>query len=235
MIALPKYPPSFVVAIDGPAASGKSTTAKIVAGKMGWLYMDTGAMYRAMAVKALHLGISLDDAPALAHMAKETRVMLKPAQNGLIVFLDGTDVTDAIRTPEVDRAVGPVCEVAGVRDVLVDLQRQMGRNSCLVAEGRDMGTVVFPEADLKYFMEASLEERALRRRKDFEKRGIRMELDEIKSEIEKRDIRDTGREHSPLVRAVDAVCIDTTRLNVNEQVQVILDDIHRKLEEKKDL
>lgn len=223
---------SFVVAIDGPAASGKSTTAKLVAKTMGWLYMDTGAMYRALAVKALQLDIPLNDGPALEKMARKTEVVLKPVENGLLVFLDGTDVTDAIRTPDVDRAVGPVCEVAGVREVLVELQRQMGRKSCVVAEGRDMGTVVFPDADLKYYIEASLEERAARRKKDFEKRGIQMELDEIKVEIEKRDKRDSGREHSPLVRAEDATVIDTTCLGVDEQVQLILHDIYRKADIK---
>jgi cytidylate kinase len=210
-----------VVAIDGPAASGKSTTARLLAQKLGWLFLDTGAMYRAVTVKVLKAKIPLDDAAAIGAMAQNTTVELVPASNGTKVFVDQKDVTGLIRTPEVDRAIGPVCEVPAVRDIMVRLQRRLAAGKNVVAEGRDMGTIVFPNADLKIFMTASVEERVVRRQRDMTRQGLSVALDELMDDITRRDRRDSTRENSPLVPARDAVTLDTSTLSVDEQVQFI--------------
>ena len=217
-----------IITIDGPAASGKSTTAKILARKLNWLYMDTGAMYRAVAVKVLNEHIYLDDMDSIAEMVEHTHVQLKQEGDGLLVYLDGVDVSSDIRSPEVDKVVGPICEVPKVREVLVALQRQLGSKGNVIAEGRDMGTVVFPEADFKFFMSASIEERAKRRQKDFRNRGIITSIESLKEEIERRDTRDSQREHSPLIKAQDAIIIDTTQMDIDDQVCFIMKKIQAK-------
>jgi len=217
------------VTIDGPAASGKSTTARRVAEELGWLYLDTGAMYRAMAVKALDSGIPLSDVAAIGKLADRTAVRLEMTSGGMRVLVDEQDVSARIRTPEVDRAVGPVCEVPRVREVMVALQRAAAAQGDLIAEGRDMGTVVFPGADLKFYMMASLEARAARRRRDMQKQGLEMTLEELAEEIRIRDERDSRRANSPLVPAPDAVAVDTTRMTVEEQNCFILERIREKL------
>lgn len=219
------------VVIDGPAASGKSTTARLTAGRLGWIYLDTGAMYRSVALKVLKEGIGLDDTAAIAAAAARTDILLQPSGDGLQVLLDGENVTDDIRTAEVDSAVGPVCEVPEVRELLVAYQRRIGLRGNLVAEGRDMGTVVFPDAFLKFFMKASVEERAARRKIELDARGIHRALEEIKSEIVRRDTRDSARDHSPLVRAPDALLIDTTDMTIDEQVSFIIERIQKKEQE----
>ncbi|MDM7924699.1 MAG: (d)CMP kinase [bacterium] len=222
----------FVVTLDGPAASGKSTTARLAAERLGWLYLDTGAMYRAVALKALRESIPLTDAGRIADAARSCRIDLIPEKNGLRVLLDGGDVTADIRTPEVDRAVGPVCEIAGVRDALVPLQRAFAERGNLITDGRDQGTVVFPDADLKFYFTATLEERAKRRKRDQEARGISVPVERIAEEIEARDLRDSRRQHSPLRPAGDAVTIDTTGLTLDAQVGLILEAVRRKQEER---
>jgi cytidylate kinase len=219
---------SMVVVIDGPAASGKSTTARKVAEKLGWFYLDTGAMYRAVTVKVLQNRIPLDDSKAIAETVEKMKIQLKPGRKGLKIEVDDKDVTSEIRTPEVDWAVGPVCEVAKVREILVRKQQEIGASGHVIAEGRDMGTVVFPNADLKFYMIASVDERAKRRKKDLEKQGIEISLKEIKSEIQRRDQRDSTRSNSPLMQAEDAVRIDTTKLKIDEQVDRIIDRIMKK-------
>lgn len=213
---------NIVVALDGPAASGKSTTARMLARKLGWLYLDTGAMYRAMTVKVLREKIPLDDPSAIGAMAEKTDVDLVPKSNGTQVFLDGQDVTEAIRTPEVDKAIGPVCEVPKVRQILVEHQRRLAEGRNVVAEGRDMGTVVFPDADYKFYVTASIGERASRRKKDLEKQGIDIPIDELKRDIERRDFRDSSRSNSPLAQTDDSVLLDTSGLSPEEQVRFIL-------------
>jgi cytidylate kinase len=217
--------PGLVVTIDGPAASGKSTTARLVANKLGWLFLDTGAMYRAITVKVLENGLKSGQTGAIARLAEETRVELLPDPGGCLVYMDGRDVTKRIRQPEIDRAVGPVCEIPRVRSVLVALQRELGKKGRVVAEGRDMGTVVFPDADLKFYMVASLEERARRRQQDNVRQGISRSLESVKEEIRQRDERDSRRSHSPLKPARDAVLIDTSRMSIEDQVGFILDRI----------
>jgi cytidylate kinase len=154
-----------VVTIDGPAGSGKSTTARRVAAELGYIYLDTGAMYRAMTAKALRKGIDLDDPGALARLARDTDIAVRPAPDGTRVILDGIDVTDEIRTPEVTKASSPVSAAAGVRERMVELQRQVGAGGGIVAEGRDIGSVVFKDAEVKIYLDASLACRALRRKK----------------------------------------------------------------------
>lgn len=217
-----------IVTLDGPAASGKSTTARLVAKKMGWLYLDTGAMYRAMAVKTVRNGIALDDPSAIAEIARGSEVRLEPTDEKTRVFIDGDEVTEAIRTPEIDKAVGPVCEVPLVREMMVDLQRKISEGANLVAEGRDMGTVVFPDAPLKFYMIASIEARAKRRLEDLKQKGIEIPLAQLMEDIRKRDERDSGRSHSPLKPADDAIELDTSDLSIDEQVQLIIDHIDEK-------
>lgn len=220
---------NFVVVIDGPAASGKSTTAKKVAQQLGWIYLDTGAMYRAMAVKTVQKGIALDDTQSISEIAESVQLNLEVEKDGNHVFVDGEDVTHLIRTPEIDKAVGPVCEVPKIREVMVAQQRKIAEGHCIVAEGRDMGTVVFPNADLKYYMEASIKARAERRLKDMKARSVDITLEELEADIERRDKRDSSRAHSPLKPADDAIHLDTTLLTIDEQSKLILVDIENKL------
>jgi cytidylate kinase len=219
----------FIITIDGPAGSGKSTTAKRVAGKLGWLYLDTGAMYRALTVKVLEEKIPLEDREKIGRLAQSTRIELVPDKDGIKVAVDGKDVTTEIRMPDVDRAVGPVCEIPEVREVMVSLQRKLGEKGRIVAEGRDMGTVVFPRADVKFFMVATLEERARRRYKEMRRRGITVSMAFVREAIEKRDRRDTGRLHSPLLKADDAVLINTSEMRISDQVKFVLECVYKKL------
>ena len=217
-----------IVTIDGPAASGKSTTARMVAKRLGWLYLDTGAMYRALTVKVLQEHIALDDKEKISELAAAVNIELTPSGNGVRVLLDGRDITSEIRHPDVDRAVGPVCEISQVREIMVTLQQKIARGR-IIAEGRDMGTVVFPDADLKFFIVASLEERAKRRQKDIAKQGIEISVENLMDQINERDHRDSTRENSPLVKAEDAILLNTTTLTVEKQINFVLEHIHQVL------
>jgi len=216
---------NFIVTIDGPAGSGKSTTAREVAIKMNWLLLDTGAMYRAMAIKMLKNNIALNDTFSIEKIADETEISIEQTKKGMKIFLDKEDVSNKIRTPEIDRAVGPVCEVPHVREVLVTLQRKIGNKGNIVAEGRDMGTVVFPHADLKIFLVASLKSRVERRLKDMEKMGLNITKEKLIKDIKKRDQRDSGRIHSPLKKAKDSMELDTTNLSIEQQVDFVIKKI----------
>lgn len=221
-----------IIAIDGPAASGKSTTAKLVANHFGYLYVDTGAMYRALTLKALRDRIDPGDTESLSRLADHTRVDLRNSNQGLRVFLDGVDVTEDIRSPAVTRNVSAVSEVPHVREVMVRLQRELGRDGGVVLEGRDIGTVVFPEAKVKIFMEATVEERAKRRCRELKRSGIEASPEELGQEIRERDLWDSSRNHSPLRKAEDALVLDTTNLSIDEQVQIVIakaDQAHRLL------
>ncbi|MBN2104115.1 (d)CMP kinase [bacterium] len=223
-------PRNIIITLDGPAASGKSTTARLVAQRLGWLYLDTGAMYRGLAVKAVRKGIPLTDPVSIGAMAKQTKMhMLQDDSAGMQIFVDEEDVTDQIRTPEIDKAVGPVCEVPEVRDEMVRLQRAMAKCGHLVTEGRDMGTVVFPNADLKFYIIASIDARAKRRQIDMKQRGIRLSLDALQKDIQQRDERDSQREHSPLCPADDARQINTSEMTIDEQVNEVLQQVDRLL------
>ncbi|MCC6476211.1 (d)CMP kinase [bacterium] len=211
-----------IIALDGPAGSGKSTTAKLVAQKLGLMYLDTGAMYRAVALKVYRSGIELTDSAALTKLLNTTKVE-QVAENGHSKFLlDGEDVTEDIRTPDISLWVGPVSEHPLVREYLVSWQREIGKHGGLVADGRDIGTVVFPDATLKFYVEADVHTRAVRRQKELAARGIQQSVEEVEDAIRTRDLRDSTREHSPLRRAPDAVELDTTHMTIGDQVERVL-------------
>lgn len=216
-----------IVAIDGPAASGKSTTAKMAAEETGYRYLDTGAMYRAVTLKALRLKIPVDDEISLVRLAREAVIDFVGEGGAIRVVLDGEDVTDAIRSPDVDAHVSLVSSFSGVRSELVAEQRRMAHDGGIVCEGRDIGTVVFPDADLKFFIEATLDERARRRQKDLLEKGMPVTLEEVEEHLDSRDRFDSEREASPLTRAPDAILIDTTALTIPEQVALVVDRIRK--------
>ncbi len=215
-----------VIAIDGPVGSGKSTVARRVAELLGYTYLDSGAMYRALAWKALRQGVPLDSAEELEALARHTRVDLEPAGNSpgsaLRVRVDGSDVTEAIRSAEVSQASSRVAVVPGVRRVLVAEQRRAGAQGGVVMEGRDIGTVVFPDAGIKIYLDASVQVRAERRWRELHHKGEPMELARMVAEVRERDRRDREREASPLARATDAVVVDNTAMDVEETARLIV-------------
>lgn len=211
-----------IIAIDGPAGAGKTTTAKELANRLGFQYLDTGAMYRAVALQALRMGCDLENPEEVGEAADAAIVTIEFIDGNQRTFLNSEDVSAEVRTPEVTEAVTPVCEVSYVRRKMVDAQREIGKSGRFVVEGRDIGTVVFPDADLKIFMTADLEARALRRKVDFDDTGSLNDLSSIASSIEERDRRDSSREDSPLIAAHDAIVIDTTNLTFEQQVETII-------------
>jgi len=211
-----------IIAIDGPVGSGKSTLARRVAELMGYVYIDTGAMYRSIALKALRRGVALDAADSLTALASNTRIDLRAQDGGQQVLLDGEDVTSAIRTPEVAQAASKVAVVPGVRRVLVAEQRRAGGQGGVVMEGRDIGTVVFPDAELKIFLTASPETRAERRWREHQQKGDAIDLARTLDEIRERDRRDREREDSPLVRAKDATVVDSTAMEPEEVARLVV-------------
>ena len=213
---------NLIIAIDGPVGSGKSTLARRVAELMGYVYIDTGAMYRALALKAVRGGLSFDRDHDLETLARGTRIDLKALDGTQQVFLDGEDVTTAIRTPEVSQAASKIAVVSGVRHVLVAEQRRAGQQGGVVMEGRDIGSVVFPDADLKIFLTASPEVRAERRYREHQQKGDSIDLARTLVEIHERDRRDRERTTSPLVRAPDAVVVDSTAMEAEEVARLVV-------------
>ncbi len=212
----------FVVAIDGPAASGKSTTARRVADRLDFVYLDTGAMYRAVTWKALETGTDLGDQTALGALASSIRLEFRSGESEVRVLVDGEDVTGKLREPRISRAVSEVSSVPAVRRAMVRTQRNIGAEGRCVVEGRDIGTVVFPNAPVKIFLAASLEERARRRRRELSDRGVIQGLEALMEEIRTRDAMDSEREDSPLRQAEDAIVMDTTRMTIEEQVAEVV-------------
>jgi CMP/dCMP kinase len=211
-----------IIAIDGPVGSGKSSVARRVADLLGYTYLDSGAMYRAVAWKALRDGVPLDSPGRLEDLARATRIDLKRADGALRVLVDGEDVTARIRSTTVSQAASRAAAVPGVRVVLVDEQRRAGAPGGVVMEGRDIGTVVFPHAGLKIFLEASTEVRAERRRQEHLAKGEIFDLPKMLEEVRQRDRRDRERIVSPLVRADDAVLVDNTAMDVEETARLIV-------------
>ncbi|HBV89218.1 (d)CMP kinase [Desulfosporosinus sp.] len=209
------------IALDGPAGAGKSTVAKIVANRLQLFYVDTGAMYRAIAYKALKKGASMDDEATVSQIAKRTEVVLDHSEARRI-WCDGEDVTQEIRCPEVSRAVPVVAAYPKIRERLVELQRMEAKRGGVVMDGRDIGTHVLPEADLKIFLTATPEERAKRRWIELKKAGKDISFQEVAQDMIQRDRVDTEREVSPLKPAKDAIILDTTGLSVEELVAKIL-------------
>jgi len=211
-----------IIALDGPVGSGKSTVARRVAELLGYTYLDSGAMYRALAWKALERGVPLDDAARLEALAADTRIDLKAERDGVHVRVDGADVTHAIRTPEISEATSRISVIPGLRRRMVAEQQRAGRKGSVVMEGRDIGTVVFPRADLKIYLDANVEVRAERRLRELQTRGQSVTPDQMLEDVRDRDRRDKGREASPLVRAPDAVLVDNTAMDVEESARLIV-------------
>jgi cytidylate kinase len=221
--------PKLTITIDGPAGSGKSTVARRVAALLGYTYLDSGAMYRAVALKAIRENVGLGDHAALESLAQRTHIELKvptPEQEKAgaknRVFLDGGEVTEEIRTTEVAQAASLLATIAGVRKVLVAEQQRAGAGGGIVMEGRDIGTVVFPRAELKIFLDASPEVRAERRWKEHLEKGDKFALADVLVEVRERDKRDRERKVSPLVRAADAVLVDNTAMDAEETARLIV-------------
>ncbi len=206
-----------VIAIDGPGGAGKSTAARLLAKKLNYDYLDTGAMYRAVTLEALNRGIDVNDKMALTGLAEEINISFSENR----VYLNNRDVTGLIRKTEIDQNVSYVARIKGVREAMVNLQRKMARKGGIIVDGRDIGSNVLPDADLKIYLTAALEERARRRYKDL-KINEDISFTDVKNHLKKRDMLDKKREISPLIKADDAVVVDTTDLNIEEVVQELL-------------
>ena len=222
-------PKRIVIAIDGPSGVGKSTAARAVAQRLGYLYVDSGAMYRAVALRVWEEGINPLNAPAVNALTANLQVDLEPTDGGVRVLLDSRDVTDAIRRPEISLAASQCAMIPEVRKLLVAQQQRIGSAGGVVMEGRDIGSVVFPNAELKIFLDADFEERARRRHEQHLEQGIPSSLDMTRKEVEERDRRDRERKVSPLVQAPDAVYLDTTAMTVDEVVGVIVRLVEKKV------
>ncbi len=218
-----------IIAIDGPAGSGKSTIAKLLAKELGYTYIDTGAMYRAVALKIKRLGIDPDNKEAVVDVLKETDIRLKTNEE-IKVFLDGEDVSSEIRTEEIGKIASKIARYPEVRKILVEMQRKIGEEAKnAVIEGRDTGTVIFPDADIKIFMTAKPEVRAERRYKELKEKGLDVSYEEILKEIVERDKLDTTREDSPLKPAKDAIIIDTSDKTLKDVFKEILSIVRSRL------
>ncbi|MDN3953636.1 (d)CMP kinase [Sporolactobacillus laevolacticus] len=218
----------FQVAIDGPAAAGKSTVAKIAAKTLGFVYIDTGAMYRSLTYKALMTGTDINDGHQLKQLLDQTEIELVQEGNGQKVYVDGADVTDRIRYPDVSEHVSLVSSFEEVRMEMVSRQRKLAASCSVVMDGRDIGTHVLPKAQVKIFLIASVDERAIRRYKEEELKGRHPSIESLREAIALRDKKDMEREASPLVKAEDAIALDTTSLSIEEVVEKILQLVKEK-------
>ena len=217
------------VAIDGPASSGKSTISKLIAQETNFLYLDTGAMYRATTLAFLRNNIAVVDNEAIKDLLENLVISFKNSDDGQLVFLNGDDVTREIRNLEVTRNVSAVSAIKAVRKKLVEMQRKIANNHSIIMDGRDIGTVVLPNAELKIYLVASVQARALRRFKENQEKGIDLSLEKLEEEIAHRDFLDSTRKESPLKKADDAIEIDTTSLSIQEVVSKITNLIQEKL------
>ena len=220
-----------IIAIDGPSGAGKSTLAKRLAKELRFVYLDTGAMYRALALKVLRQGIDLADDARLEELIAATEIDLQETNGNLAVLLDGLDVAAEIRTPEVSQMASKVSALRMVRARMLELQREMGRRGSVVAEGRDIGTVIFPEAEAKIFLDASASERARRRYNELKSAGRAVDYEETLREIEERDKRDSERDLAPLRKAEDALMMDSSSATADEVAAKVLSHIRIKLTE----
>jgi cytidylate kinase len=217
-----------IIAIDGPSAAGKSTLAKRLAKELGFTYLDTGAMYRALALKVLREGIDIDNDGMLTELIGRTAIDLVDTEGKLHVVLDGEEVSELIRTPEVSQMASKASALKTVRQWMLILQRALGQRGDVVAEGRDIGTVVFPDAEVKIYLDASAQERARRRVEELRRAGRQVSLDETLREMVERDKRDSERALAPLYRAADAVAIDSSALDAETLAQTVMHEIRKK-------
>lgn len=218
-----------VVAIDGPAGAGKSTVARQVSKEIGYIYIDTGAMYRALTLKALRLGIPMDDEAALTRLATETDIKLTYQDHTQLIIMDSENVSQEIRTPFVTQNVSFVAKVAGVRIEMVRLQRELARGGGVVMDGRDIGSYVLPDAECKIYLTATPAERARRRAKDLIAAGFEVNLTQLEKEIAARDEIDSTREMAPLIKAEDAIMVDTSDMTFSEVVEKIKDCVQKQV------
>lgn len=225
-MALPAKAKKLIIAIDGPAGAGKSTIARLVAKRMKLLYIDTGAMYRALTLKALRKEVSCFDEKQLTSLLKRTKIDLKNNPEGAInIFLDNEDVSAAIRKPEISRFVSDVAKVPGVRKQMLFLQRKLGAYASCVLDGRDIGTVVFPQADKKFFLDADFKERVRRRYQELKANAQKITLKAVEKDLKNRDTIDSTRACAPLKKADDALRVDTTHMTIEEVVDRLLKEI----------
>lgn len=220
---------SFIVGIDGPAGSGKGTVTKQIANKLGLVNIDTGSTYRCVALEVLNRNISLEDKEKIIEVAKDVKIDIKSTPSGDIVYLNGKNVTKEIRSKEVTKIVSPVSSIKEVRYVMVDLQRKLAEGKNIIMEGRDICTYVFPNADVKIYLDASIEERAKRRYKENQEKNIDMTYEEVYENIRKRDENDKAKEIGALKLAEDSIIVDTTNLTIDEAVEKIIDIIEKKI------
>lgn len=218
-----------VIAIDGPSAAGKSTLGKLMAKSLGYMYIDTGAMYRAIALKLQRENISLDDIASIERILANSSITFVRENDDLKTVLDGEDVSKQIRTPSISQLASTSSALPIVRKCLVNMQQQMGKAGGVVMDGRDIGTVVFPQADCKFYLDASLEERAHRRLLELQAKGVGTALAQVMSEMKQRDHNDSSRAHSPLCKAPDAILIDSTNLDIEDVAQKMLTKIDKYL------
>ena len=223
---------SFIVAIDGPAGTGKGTITKLIAEELGLINIDTGAMYRCVALEALRKNIDDTEIEKVEEILKNIEIKFKRENGNIFVFLNGEDVTKEIRTPEVNACVAKFAALKCVRDKMTPLQQEMGKNSDIIMEGRDIGTAIFPKADVKIYLDASAEERANRRYKQNIENGINQSYEDVLESIKQRDILETTRELNPLRKAEDATLVDTTYLTIEEVKEKILEIIKEKQHDK---
>lgn len=215
-----------IIAIDGPAGAGKSTVAKLIARRLGYLYLDTGAMYRALTLKALNQGVEINDVEKVTNLAVNSAIGLINNSDGtLSVTLDGVDVSLAIRHPRITKSVSDLAKIKEVREIMLKYQRELGGKGNAVLDGRDIGTVVFPRAEKKFYIDANLKERVNRRHRELNGLGQNVTIDAVDADLSNRDKIDSSREFAPLKKAEDAIYIDTTHMSIEEVVQTMLKEI----------